>query len=1058
MDLIDNKYRVLKRLGHGAMGEVFLVLPPRGDPVALKLLKSVDTNKKTSNTGLDQFENEFRTLKRLSHPNIGQIYDYGFDPRLKKVYFTSPWLKGHDLFTASKDLDFNQCENLFIQLLRAVNYLHQKGVIHCDLKPANIFVQDGHLILIDFGLADYWGESVVGTPTYLAPEIFRGERHHITSDLYAIGVIFYNCLTRIQPFSGESIQEVYDRHRTHSPLPISKLNGSVPEYFNDITQTLLAKKASERYQNAAAVIEEISAYSQKQYAVETQETLLSYLPTSSEMIGRAEIKNQIDQKLAYFFAKDCPINYLGIFLTGDHGIGRSQLVRHIKSTLQLNKVSVDEVILPLTEADQQILSNSRAMIIEDLDNYYLKSAEQEFPRPFREFLSFLEQKVLSPQTQRFIFIASSLNQEFDEIAKLFPQEEFENFQLNLKPFTREETRLFLESVIGQSDIPDEFIMEIHRNTGGNPGICQQIIEALIQKGFLFDETGRWSPDLLGNLEKTLRKIETPKSLIDQLKFEYDHCNSVEKEIIHWLITAPQGLSIKALTKLTQKKDTKRRLKQMVERKILRQENDLILLYRSIFVHYLRNQLPLSDQHRLHDQIVKADIKLDQNQIWYHQSQSGNKVIAQSALESLGESFKLSGNMEAALECYQKLNHQFIEVPLPQKISWAIKASEILIWLDRFDQALEILNETEEAMQPVTDDLPIKSRLALWEKKGLALLHRQMIKEASYYFAEGARIASQNEGQIVEEIRFQNNLAQIEQLHGNDKQAIQKFLRTRAIAQKLDAEKLKLITNNDLGHLYFKNQNFKEAIRLLKEDTALFSDLPYKEPYARALYTLAESYRCLNRFSQALSEYQRCIATCRENHILSILIRAYNGLGNVYHTQEQFDEALNNYQKAIEISVHLKDPVTKAALLANQGLIYHKLKNYPHALRRYLLAKQTLEGQKLNLAYQRELLYYCFERLVEISIQENNMLKALSFQLELTNLVDKITELKKHQFEAHHQLAELYLENRLFEPLQSELERLTKMAATEQDKQKTEHISMKFERLKNADMEITLKVG
>src|SRR5687767_4217784 len=132
MDLIAKKYRVLKSLGQGAMGEVFLVLPPRGEPVALKLLKTTETGSQKS--AIEQFENEFKVLKKLSHPNIGKIFDYGYDPELKKVYFTTPWLKGTDLFIATKDTPYPKVEEYFVQLLRALNYLHQKGLIHCDLK------------------------------------------------------------------------------------------------------------------------------------------------------------------------------------------------------------------------------------------------------------------------------------------------------------------------------------------------------------------------------------------------------------------------------------------------------------------------------------------------------------------------------------------------------------------------------------------------------------------------------------------------------------------------------------------------------------------------------------------------------------------------------------------------------------------------------------------------------------------------------------------------------------------------------------------------------------
>ena len=534
MDLIAKKYRVLKTLGKGAMGEVYLVLPPRGDPVALKLLRTVENTDPKS--AVSQLENEFRVLKRLSHPNIGRIYDYGYDEELKKVYFTSPWLKGSDLFHATKDLPFEECEDLFVQLLRAINYLHQKGIIHCDLKPGNVFVENGQVLLIDFGLAGYWGESIVGTPTYLAPEVFRGAHHTVASDLYAVGVVFYNCLTRTQPYSGKSLQEVYDRHRTFTPPPVTKVNPKVPQYFSEVTANLLAKKPEERYSSATAVIEEIAAFSSKKYSVETPETLLSYLPATSELIGRKEVQWTIEGVLDKFLKNDA-LPYSILFLYGEHGVGKSQFVSQIKTRLQLEKINVEDIILPLSEADQAVLGLAKVLVFQDLENYLgdvgpdNMLASQEPPETFKHFMSFLEQKVLSPETTKLLLVLTGTHKDhWKPFENLFPREELVFEDVLILPFNQEETRLFLETIIGQKQIPERFVLEIYHNTGGNPALCKQIIETLIQQGLLFDESGRWSSDLLGHLSGALKRIETPRSLEEKLMQEYSILEEDEKDV------------------------------------------------------------------------------------------------------------------------------------------------------------------------------------------------------------------------------------------------------------------------------------------------------------------------------------------------------------------------------------------------------------------------------------------------------------------------------------------------------------------------------------------------
>ena len=198
MEFIANKYRVLKKLGQGAMGEVYLVLPPHGDPVAIKLLKSLDADENTQ--AIRQFENEFKVLKRLSHPNIGRIYDYGYDEPLGKVFFTLPWLKGQDIYDVTKEIDYEACEEYLVQTLRALNYLHQKNLIHCDLKPGNIYIEDDQVIIIDFGLAGYWGKNIVGTPTILLQKFFTANTTLLPA-IFMLLVLFFIIASRVPSHS-----------------------------------------------------------------------------------------------------------------------------------------------------------------------------------------------------------------------------------------------------------------------------------------------------------------------------------------------------------------------------------------------------------------------------------------------------------------------------------------------------------------------------------------------------------------------------------------------------------------------------------------------------------------------------------------------------------------------------------------------------------------------------------------------------------------------------------------------------------------------------------------
>jgi serine/threonine protein kinase/tetratricopeptide (TPR) repeat protein len=1071
MELIAKKYRVLKSLGQGAMGEVYLVLPPRGDAVALKLLKSSD--KGNAGVAIEQFENEFKVLKKLSHPGIGQIYDYGYDEEQKKVYFTSPWLKGTDLFVATKDCPVEKIEDYFVQVLRACNYLHQKDIIHCDLKPGNVFVENDQILLIDFGLAGYWGESIVGTPTYLAPEIFRGERHSVSSDLYALGVMMYNCLARTQPFSGKNLQEIYDRHRTHTPMPLTELNRHIPRYLSDIALTLLSKKSQERYPSAVAVIEEISAYSKTTYSVETRETLLSYLPKTSELIGRKDAQWQIEDLVASFLSEEGEETHYVLFLFGEAGLGKTKFVSQIKTRLQLEKVSVEEAVLPLTESDRKVLEGSKAVILEDVSDYFVSSASKTrksenvhpattlISKALNEFILLLERRVLSPDTEKNFIIFTSLEKEDAAfLNEIYPVEGSRLKSIELTPFNREDTREFLESIIGQKQIPEKFVAEVYRNTGGNPAICQQTIENLIQQGLLFDESGRWSADLLAHLEDALGHVETPRSLEEKMKLEYESLDSYERDVVCWLSLSPFGLSEKALKKLVGVKKVSRVLKEMLNKKIVRlEQKQAYMLYRSTFGPFVRRRLSEYEKQARHDELAGADLGFPEEMRLYHRGYGSHREAGIEALEKLGDSLALKGDRAGSLKCFKRLHDEFDGEPVADRVRWVIKLAENLIWLDRFREASAIIAGIDQEIIDADDaTVSLKSRLLLWEKQGLSLLHQQRIKEASFYFSEGLRLSSKNPDTRVEEIRFLNDLAQIEMLAARHEKAIEKFNEARKKAKGLGQEEMRRITNNDLGHVYFGLGEYDKAVDYLKEDIDVFSRLRFQEPLTRAIYTVAECLRAKKHYDKAIKEYERCIRICKRENLLPLLLRSYNGLGNVFLTKEKYDKALENYQRAIEISVHLKDFTTRAALLSNQALIYRIQKNWTQAARRFLLVKQILESKSKRIPYEQTLLSKCYSELAEIAREENNPMKAIGIQAERARMVEQSPTLKLEAFSVNLELARLYLDNRIGGPFENEIKKLKVLAKTDEEKAQVEALEKNWEDIQGADHDSTVSVS
>lgn len=248
VSLIAEQYHVEEFLGRGSTGEVYLVRDKNNTHVALKLLRDFNASRKRQAT--EQFENEFRILSNIRHPLIGEIYDFGLDKKLNKVFFTMPYIDGSDLAFATKNLKLEITLSYFLQILRALDYLHSQNITHGDLKPNNILVRDHRICLIDFGYAAYQGREAKGTPLFMAPELFDGQPHTPATDLYALGVTLHQCLTGKFPHQSHSNRELIHLKKDFQPSQLDLDTKSAPKFILRILERLLASDPQDRFCSA----------------------------------------------------------------------------------------------------------------------------------------------------------------------------------------------------------------------------------------------------------------------------------------------------------------------------------------------------------------------------------------------------------------------------------------------------------------------------------------------------------------------------------------------------------------------------------------------------------------------------------------------------------------------------------------------------------------------------------------------------------------------------------------------------------------------------------------
>ncbi len=341
LKIIDHKFEVLELLGSGQSGEVYRVSFKEKE-FALKLLKKKTKEKTSEEQKVRAFKFEFALLKGLHHKNIVQLFDFGQDPESQRFYYTQELIAGHSLASEKLTLDLNKKQNLFLQALQGLAYLHRHQVLHGDLKPENLLVfttdnQELQLKLIDFGLSHPKLALSGGTPAYMAPEKILKESVDERSDLYALAVIFYQLLTGANPFVRDNLTETLQAHLQHLPSSATLLDSKIPPVWSQLLERMLVKNPQHRIYSAEACIQ----------FLESKGEITSFIPSVTRIpeswIGRRETLQACKAFLKNIHSKKTNQQEPEfLLLLGEHGWGQNALLNELKYEAELFGLHVCE--------------------------------------------------------------------------------------------------------------------------------------------------------------------------------------------------------------------------------------------------------------------------------------------------------------------------------------------------------------------------------------------------------------------------------------------------------------------------------------------------------------------------------------------------------------------------------------------------------------------------------------------------------------------------------------------------------------------------------------------
>jgi serine/threonine protein kinase len=257
------RYEVEAELGEGATAAVFLAHDPlTRRQVAIKVIPYGRTDNPLFT---HFFHQEAEAIATLTHPAVVPVYDFGWHG--EQVYMVMRYLPGGTLIDRLKagHISPDDLNSLMKRLAGALDEAHRRGIIHRDVKPANIlYDQENQAYLADFGLAKFARRSsgltkelTVGTPHYMSPEHLRGETLDGRADIYALGVVLFECLARRLPYPYKDLVQAA-KASLRDPIPnICELRPELPAYWHTILQQALAKNREERYQTAVALAADV---------------------------------------------------------------------------------------------------------------------------------------------------------------------------------------------------------------------------------------------------------------------------------------------------------------------------------------------------------------------------------------------------------------------------------------------------------------------------------------------------------------------------------------------------------------------------------------------------------------------------------------------------------------------------------------------------------------------------------------------------------------------------------------------------------------------------------
>ncbi|HEX5036736.1 MAG TPA: protein kinase [bacterium] len=971
MAKIDGKYKVLKKLGEGFSGCVYLA-EADGRKVALKQMV-LDQGDLSAEETLENFKREFRTLTKLGHPHIVRILDFGYDSKEKFYYFTTEYIDGPDIFEATRKAAPERIEEFFVQILRALSYLHSQGVYHFDIKPENILVsRDEGAKLIDFGLTAFRAKGMlVGSPAYMAPEsLVAAERRDGRVDLYSLGVTWYQCLTGKNPFQAEDSRKTLELQKMWAAPAVSSQSSEAPAYLDPVLEKILRKNPAERYHRADQVIRDLNWSGRRKYPLETEATALAYLPGEGRLVGRDNEWRTLVSVFDRIFVTQSELKG-GALLSGAAGTGKTRLLKEFRYHAQLHAVPVHD----LSQVSPGDLKGPAILVKDDADEADVIAAEHWMRQLQRHpFLIVLAGSVPAKPGGGLLAIP-------------------------VGDFSKPHVGQFAASVLGVAEPPETLVDELFARSSGNPLILTELLHALIRSHQIFDDQGRWSPGMVRDLGVDFDKLQVPKTLNDFCKAKYGRLSPEARRALEVVALAGAPLERARVSKLAEISESGAWDLLKEEGLVDAEPGGTARLLNPSFREWIARRTDSERLAKLHQALGEEFLMETGNDEAAHFHLgfgTSDAAERQRHRMAYGDAMAARHRWLEAADAYGD-GARLAPDPV-RRVDGALKQVRALFRAGRSAEALKILEETREALKKERAN-PDRWR---WVQQTFREMASVFLKEGRWSLARESLQASQTlleeheeenpEG--VEEMILANFKASLLMREGRVADALKISEETEARWRTLSEDAKKKVLNNELASIRLALGQFEDARRLFEEQAAYFERIGHLTKRAYAYYGWAESCYFLKNFPDAVRLYKVCIDAARDLKNEEILLHAFNGLGNIAYRQKDWDQAAENYQNALELAQHQANLDVSVAVAVNLAIVYRIQGDRGRALLYLKNVIDTLESQVPPSLSQLQFLTQGYLELGKVELENGDAVESRDAYRDAARLVRRHAALER----------------------------------------------------------------